>query len=81
MTNFQLFQIQIQDGTCILSSKTGSDVGGLYNQGLQEVHHFEMKPLLGISIFVVSYNILDDSRNHFLHISMLKTCVKLCIFY
>ena len=39
---------QIQDGTCILSSKTGSDVGGLYNQGLQEVHHFEMKPLLGI---------------------------------
>lgn len=39
--------IQIQDGTCILSSKTGSDVGGLYNQGLQEVHHFEMKQMLG----------------------------------
>ena len=32
----------------MLSSKTGSDVGGLYNQGFEvEVHHFEMKPLLG----------------------------------
>ncbi|KAL5012042.1 hypothetical protein ScPMuIL_010593 [Solemya velum] len=40
------FDYQIQDGTCLLSTKTGSDVGGLYNPGLAEVHHFEMKPSL-----------------------------------
>ena len=49
---YEWASFQIQDGTCILSSKTGSDVGGLYNQGLQEVHHFEMKPLLGIIFHV-----------------------------
>ena len=38
---------QIEEGTCLLSSKTGSDVGGLYNQGFSGVHHFEMKPILG----------------------------------
>ena len=31
----------------MLSKKTGSDVGKLYNQGLAQVHHFEMKPILG----------------------------------
>ncbi|CAH1786524.1 unnamed protein product [Owenia fusiformis] len=40
------FDYQIQDGTCLLSSKTGSDVGGLFTQGLSQVHHFEMKPML-----------------------------------
>ncbi|CAG5132135.1 unnamed protein product, partial [Candidula unifasciata] len=36
----------IKDGSCMLSKKTGSDVGKLYNQGLAQVHHFEMKPSL-----------------------------------
>ncbi|KAK6195131.1 hypothetical protein SNE40_000617 [Patella caerulea] len=40
------FDYQIEEGTCFLSSKTGSDVGGLYYQGLTQVHHFEMKPFL-----------------------------------
>ncbi|XP_046338913.2 uncharacterized protein LOC124120195 [Haliotis rufescens] len=40
------FDYQIQDATCMLSSKTGSDVGGLYDQGATQVHHFEMKPFL-----------------------------------
>jgi cubilin len=46
------FDYQINEGTCILSSKTGSDVGGLYSGPLQQtsseqqVHHFEMKPVL-----------------------------------
>lgn len=39
--------LQISEGTCTLSDKTGSDVGGLYYEGTDEVHHFEMKPLLG----------------------------------
>ncbi|GAB1600758.1 uncharacterized protein LOC106869508 [Argonauta hians] len=40
------FDYQIREGTCMLSSKTGSDVGGLYNQGFAQVHHFELKPFL-----------------------------------
>jgi len=40
------FDYKVVDGTCLLSSKTGSDVGGLYTQGMDEVHHFEMKPQL-----------------------------------
>ena len=45
-----LFKIA-PEGTCILSSKTASDVGGL-NTGLglqAAVHHFDMKPMLGES--------------------------------
>ncbi|CAL1525987.1 unnamed protein product [Lymnaea stagnalis] len=30
----------------MLSKKTGSDVGKLFNQGLTQVHHFELKPAL-----------------------------------
>ncbi|XP_061188278.1 uncharacterized protein LOC133196384 [Saccostrea echinata] len=40
------FDYQVQEGTCLLSTKTGSDVGGLISQGISQVHHFEMKPYL-----------------------------------
>ncbi|CAG5115193.1 unnamed protein product, partial [Candidula unifasciata] len=40
------FDYQIKDGSCMLSKKSGSDVGQLFNQGLVQVHHFEMKPAL-----------------------------------
>ncbi|XP_025113966.1 uncharacterized protein LOC112575994 isoform X2 [Pomacea canaliculata] len=40
------FDYQIQNGTCLLSAATGSDVGRLYYQGQQQAHHFEMKPFL-----------------------------------
>ncbi|XP_013379197.1 uncharacterized protein LOC106150688 isoform X2 [Lingula anatina] len=40
------FDYQIRDGTCLISAKTGSDIGGLYNQGMAQIHHFEMKPFL-----------------------------------
>ncbi|XP_076090760.1 uncharacterized protein LOC143062837 isoform X1 [Mytilus galloprovincialis] len=40
------FDYQIQDVKCLLSSKTGSDVGGLTSHGHAQVHHFEMKPYL-----------------------------------
>ncbi|XP_060071928.1 uncharacterized protein LOC132551801 [Ylistrum balloti] len=40
------FDYQIQDGTCLLGTKTGSDVGGLISHGFAQVHHFEMKPFL-----------------------------------
>ena len=39
--------LKVVDGVCRLSDKTGSDVGGLYYGATQEVHHFEMKPILG----------------------------------
>ena len=45
-----LYLLQIQHGRCLLSSKTGSDVGGLSSHGHAQVHHFEMKPLLGNDI-------------------------------
>ncbi|XP_062579644.1 CUB and sushi domain-containing protein 2-like isoform X2 [Saccostrea cucullata] len=38
------FDYQVKEGTCLLSTKTGSDVGGLISQGTSQVHHFEMKP-------------------------------------
>ncbi|KAH9493250.1 Procollagen C-endopeptidase enhancer 2 [Bulinus truncatus] len=37
---------QIKDSTCMLSRKTGSDIGKLLHQGLSQVHHFELKPSL-----------------------------------
>nr|XP_011417151.2 uncharacterized protein LOC105320781 [Crassostrea gigas] len=40
------FDYQVSEGTCLLSTKTGSDVGGLLSQGTSQVHHFEMKPHL-----------------------------------
>lgn len=40
------FDYQIQDGKCLLSSRAGSDVGGLGSYGHAQVHHFEMKPSL-----------------------------------
>ncbi|XP_048776860.2 uncharacterized protein LOC125681022 [Ostrea edulis] len=40
------FDYQVHEGTCLLSTKTGSDVGGLILQGTSQVHHFEMKPHL-----------------------------------
>ncbi|ELU16826.1 hypothetical protein CAPTEDRAFT_188385, partial [Capitella teleta] len=42
------FDYQIKDGTCKLSDKTGSDMGGLYtgNGFSSGTHHFEMKPML-----------------------------------
>ncbi|KAK3087707.1 hypothetical protein FSP39_009442 [Pinctada imbricata] len=40
------FDYQTHEGTCLLSSKTGSDVGGLTKQGFGQIHHFEMKPFL-----------------------------------
>ncbi|XP_076436148.1 uncharacterized protein LOC143275756 [Babylonia areolata] len=40
------FDYQIRNGSCLLSSTTGSDVGRLYYQGQAQAHHFEMKPFL-----------------------------------
>nr|XP_022328504.1 uncharacterized protein LOC111127573 [Crassostrea virginica] len=47
-TNFicRSFDYQVNEGTCLLSTKSGSDVGGLVSQGTSQVHHFEMKPHL-----------------------------------
>jgi hypothetical protein len=42
-----LTSLQVKGGVCSLSSKTGSDVGGLYSDYTQQVHHFEVKPILG----------------------------------
>jgi hypothetical protein len=38
---------QVMDASCLLSTKTGSDVGGLYKQPSVQLHYFEMKPILG----------------------------------
>ncbi|KAL8602118.1 hypothetical protein ACOMHN_007387 [Nucella lapillus] len=40
------FDYQIRNGSCLLSSTTGSDVGQLYYQGQAQAHHFELKPFL-----------------------------------
>ncbi|XP_064650095.1 uncharacterized protein LOC135501749 [Lineus longissimus] len=40
------FDYRIMDAACLLSTKTGSDVGGLYKQPSVQLHYFEMKPIL-----------------------------------
>lgn len=40
------FDYQINEGKCLLSTKTSSDVGGLFHQANAQLHHFEMKPYL-----------------------------------
>ncbi|XP_055898470.1 uncharacterized protein LOC106056355 isoform X2 [Biomphalaria glabrata] len=40
------FDYEIKESTCMLSKKTGSDIGKLFHQGLSQVHHFELKPSL-----------------------------------
>lgn len=45
--------LQVQQGTCLLSDITGSDIGSLYSgtEYHHETHNFEMKPILGISVY------------------------------
>ena len=46
----------------MLSQKTSSDVGKLYNQGREQVHHFELKPSLGKYIGIRCFDLTEFEK-------------------
>ncbi|KAL3871672.1 hypothetical protein ACJMK2_039656, partial [Sinanodonta woodiana] len=64
------FDYQITDGTCLLSTVTGSDVGGLYSPPGASAHHFEMKPSIDCGGTLTDLEGMLASPNwprHYLH--------------